>query len=143
MVKPKGKGKESKQTIEVLNEPSSSSSAPAASSSSAGADDVDELPTMTPELKEFAKLPLWDFQRSWDFIKEHRAVVVEGASDALLVEAFEAETRGDKKLAKKAVHQSLLLQYGDKLGTDGLKLFFQRYILHLRYTRLNAYIFPG
>ncbi|VDC00695.1 unnamed protein product [Peniophora sp. CBMAI 1063] len=128
VVKPKAKAKETTQTIETLNATSSSSSAPAASSSSAGADDVDDLPTMTPELKEFAKLPLWDFQRSWDFIKEHRAVVVEGASDALLVEAFEAETRGDKKLAKKAVHQSLLLQYGDKLGTDGLKLFFQRMI---------------
>ncbi|KZV73826.1 hypothetical protein PENSPDRAFT_626816 [Peniophora sp. CONT] len=129
VVKPKGKGKEKKQTIETLNAPSSSSApAPAAPSSSIFADEEDELPTMTPELREFAKLPLWDFQRSWDFIKEHRAVVVEGAIDALLVEAFEAESRGDKKLAKRAVHQSLLLQYGDKLGKDGLKLFFQRMI---------------
>ncbi|TFY83868.1 hypothetical protein EWM64_g157, partial [Hericium alpestre] len=89
---------------------------------------LDELPEMTPSLEAFARLPLWDFEKSWEFIQSHRDVVVPGASDALLVAAFTAQSNGDAKLAKQAVHQSLLLQYGDKLGKDGLRLFFQRMV---------------
>lgn len=81
---------------------------------------------MTPSLEAFAQLPLWDFEASWAFIQGHREVVVNGASDALLLAAFRNQTDGKTKLAKQCVHQSLLLQYGDKLGADGLRLFFQR-----------------
>ncbi|KAF8501054.1 Cdc37 N terminal kinase binding-domain-containing protein [Russula emetica] len=128
----KGKGKETAKTshIEVLN-PETSSSAPLVPppTSQATPDDVDEeLPHMTPTLEEFAKLPLWDFDKSWLFIQNHRDVVVPGASDALLVSAFRAQREGISKPAKQCVHQSLILQYCEKLGKDGVQLFFRRMI---------------
>ncbi|KAH9049985.1 Cdc37 N terminal kinase binding-domain-containing protein [Lactarius hengduanensis] len=117
--------------IELLNAPSTSS-APSTSTSTARASDDDDddgevaLPHMTPSLEEFAKLPLWDFEKLWLFIQSHREVVVTGASDALLVAAFRAQRDGKSKYAKQCVHQSLVLQYGEKLGKDGVQLFFKR-----------------
>ena len=81
---------------------------------------------MTPSLEEFAKLPLWSFEKLWLFIQNHREVVVPGASDALLVAAFRAQREGKSKYARQCVHQSLVLQYGEKLGKDGVQLFFKR-----------------
>lgn len=127
----KGKGKETSKTshIEVLNPDASSSAPPAPPTSQATPADVDEeLPHMTPTLEEFAKLPLWDFDKSWLFIQNHRDVVVPGASDALLVAAFRAQRASKSKHAKQCVHQSLILQYGEKLGKDGVQLFFRRMV---------------
>ena len=90
------------------------------------ADEDEDLPHMTPALEEFAKLPLWSFEKLWLFIQNHREVVVPGASDALLVSAFRAQREGKSKYAKQCVHQSLVLQYGEKLGKDGVQLFFKR-----------------
>jgi cell division cycle protein 37 len=90
------------------------------------ADAYDELPHMTPSLEAFAQLPLWEFEKSWLFIQNHRDVVVPGASDALLVTAFKAQREGKSRYAKQCVHQSLILQYGEKLGKDGVQLFFRR-----------------
>lgn len=129
------KGTTKTTQIEVLN-PASSSSAPSTSASTSTArapddnDDEDaEVPHMTPSLEEFAKLPLWDFERIWLFIQSHREVVVPGASDALLVAAFRAQRDGKSTYAKQCVHQSLVLQYGEKLGKDGVQLFFKRCVL--------------
>ncbi|KAF5369437.1 hypothetical protein D9758_002778 [Tetrapyrgos nigripes] len=111
--------------IEVLNPKASSSSLPG---SSVLSEDDDILPELTPSLQAFSQLPLRDYQRSFSFIQEHRDVVVEGASDALLVAAFKAQTAGKAKYAKQCVHQSLLLQYCEKLGTDGVRVFFKKMI---------------
>ena len=81
---------------------------------------------MTPSLEEFARIPLWEFEKSWLFIQNHRDVVVPGASDALLISSFKAQREGRSKYAKQCVHQSLILQYGEKLGKDGVQLFFRR-----------------
>jgi cell division cycle protein 37 len=81
---------------------------------------------MTPSLETFAHIPLWDFEKSWLFIQNHRDVVVPGASDALLIAGFRAERGGNKNFAKQCVHQSLILQYCEKLGKDGVQLFFRR-----------------
>lgn len=81
---------------------------------------------MTPNLESFSRLPLRGYDASFRFIQEHRDVYVPGASDALLIAAFRAETRGERAYSKQCVHQSLLLQYCDKLGKDGVRLFFQR-----------------
>ncbi|KZT25387.1 hypothetical protein NEOLEDRAFT_1045044, partial [Neolentinus lepideus HHB14362 ss-1] len=91
-------------------------------------DDDIELPEMTPSLTAFSQLPLRAYQRSFEFIQAHRDVVVPGASDALLVAAFNAESAGQRLAAQQCVHQSLLLQYCDKLGKDGVRLFFQKMI---------------
>ncbi|KAN0139805.1 Cdc37 N terminal kinase binding domain containing protein [Lactarius tabidus] len=120
----------SKTHIEVLN-PASTPSEPSASASTSMAPDDNgdedaELPHMTPALEEFAKLPLWSFEKLWLYIQNHREVVVPGASDALLVSAFRAQRDGKSKYAKQCVHQSLVLQYGEKLGKDGVQLFFKR-----------------
>ncbi|KAI9510589.1 Cdc37 N terminal kinase binding-domain-containing protein [Russula earlei] len=123
-----GKGKSATKTthIEVLN---SGASSPAAPTSQETPADVDEgLPHMTPSLEAFAKLPLWDFEKSWIFIQNHRDVVVPGASDALLIAAWKAQKEGKSKHAKQCVHQSLILQYGEKLGKDGVQLFFRRMV---------------
>ena len=126
-----GKGKEKSTTkashIEVLNPGTSSSAPPPPSTSQESPDDDDVvIPRMTPTLEAFAKLPLWDFEKSWLFIQNHRDVVVVGASDALLVAAFRAQRDGNSRYAKQCVHQSLILQYSEKLGKDGVQLFFRR-----------------
>ena len=112
-------------TYEVLN--------PTASSTQADASNDDEqpedLPELTPSLARFSRLPLWDYAQSFAFIQDNRDVIVPGASDALLVTAFQAESDGHGKYAKQCVHQSLLLQYCDKLGRDGVRVFFQKWAL--------------
>ncbi|OCH90907.1 hypothetical protein OBBRIDRAFT_729866 [Obba rivulosa] len=105
-----------------------SSSTPPASKDD---DDDTEIPEMTPTLEEFSRLPIRGYEESWEFIKAHRDVVVAGASDALLVAGFRAQTKGQQDYALRCVHQSLLLQYCDKLGAgaaDGVKLFFKKMI---------------
>jgi len=54
--------------------------------------------------------------------------VVPGASDALLISSFRAQRESKSKYAKQCVHQSLILQYGEKLGKDGVQLFFRRMV---------------
>ncbi|KIJ54710.1 hypothetical protein M422DRAFT_24618 [Sphaerobolus stellatus SS14] len=130
------KKKPVKQTvIETLNPqastpaPSAPSSAPAAAAEEEEDDDDDEaLPELTPSLRQFSKIGLQKYEDSWEFIKNHRDIFVPGATDALLIEAFAAERRGEKRYAKQCVHQGLLLQYCEKLGRDGVSLFFKRMI---------------
>ncbi|KAF9013206.1 hypothetical protein BDQ17DRAFT_1386816 [Cyathus striatus] len=86
----------------------------------------EELPELTPTLEAFSKLPLKGYEKSFEFIQAHRDVVVPGASDALLVAAFKAQSDGKSKYAKQCVHQSLLLQYCEKLGPDGVGIFFKK-----------------
>ncbi len=118
--------------IEVLNPKSveqaqvANLAAKTPATTSTSDDDDDDIPQMTPTLTEFSKIPLREYQRSFEFIQAHRDVYVPGASDALLVEAFTAERRGESKYAKQSVHQSLLIQYCEKLGRDGVRLFFKR-----------------
>jgi cell division cycle protein 37 len=127
--KQKTKTKTKTTEIEVLNPKASTSTATQA----ADADDEEplddedtDLPELTPSLESFSRLPLWGYEDSWKFIQGHRDVVVPGASDALLVAAFRAQSVGKEKYAKQCVHQSLLLQYCDKLGGDGVRVFFQK-----------------
>jgi cell division cycle protein 37 len=83
---------------------------------------------MTPSLEEFSKIRLWEFEKSFEFIQQHRDVYVPGASDALFIAAFKAQTDGKKTYAKQCIHQSLLLQYCEKLGKDGVGVFFKKYV---------------
>ena len=112
-------------TIEVLNPKTAE-----ASTSGTPADDEDQdeegIPELTPSLEAFSKIRLGDYQKSFEFIQQHRDVYVPGASDALLVAAFTAEGDGKSKYAKQCVHQSLLIQYCEKLGRDGVGVFFKK-----------------
>ncbi|KAH7885304.1 Cdc37 N terminal kinase binding-domain-containing protein [Phlebopus sp. FC_14] len=113
-------------TYEVLNP--SATSASAAPTPAPDEDEPADLPELTPSLARFSRLPLWDYAQSFAFIQANRDVVVPGASDALLVAAFRAQSDGEITYAKQCVHQSLLLQYCDKLGRDGVRVFFQKMI---------------
>jgi cell division cycle protein 37 len=89
-------------------------------------DEEEGLPQMTPSLLGFSKLPMNEFEKSFRYIQEHRDVYVPGASDALLVQAFQAEGQGRRSYAKACIHQSLLLQYCEKLGPNGVGMFFKK-----------------
>ncbi|GLB38381.1 putative cdc37 C terminal domain [Lyophyllum shimeji] len=91
-------------------------------------EEEEELPELTPSLEAFSKIPVRAYEKSFEFIQSHRDVVVPGASDALLVAAFRAQSAGKATYAKQCVHQSLLLQYCDKLGKDGVRVFFKKMI---------------
>ncbi|KIM40889.1 hypothetical protein M413DRAFT_445662 [Hebeloma cylindrosporum] len=123
------KGKEKVTTIEVLN-PKAAESSTSSSSKPGYEDDEDDegVPELTPSLEAFSKIPLGDYQKSFEFIQQHRDVYVPGASDALLVAAFTAEGEGNSKYAKQCVHQSLLIQYCEKLGRDGVGVFFKKMV---------------
>ncbi|KAG7440862.1 hsp90-like protein [Guyanagaster necrorhizus] len=115
--------------FETLNPQASSS---ALLPPSDDAEDLEEggesVPDMTLTLEEFSRLPLFAYERSFRFIQDHPDVIVDGASDALLVAAFRAQNGANPKYAKQCVHQSLLLQYCEKLGSDGVRVFFKKMI---------------
>ncbi|KAG5652897.1 hypothetical protein H0H81_003261 [Sphagnurus paluster] len=123
--KGKGKGKSTTKTTEyeVLN--------PKAAAVQVDDEDEEEdedLPELTPSLEAFSKIPVRAYEKSFEFIQAHRDVIVPGASDALLVAAFRSQSAGKSKYAKQCVHQSLLLQYCEKLGKDGVRVFFRKMI---------------
>ncbi len=115
--------------FETLNERGVASSSTAAAADTAAKteeEELEDLPQLTPSLEQFSHLPLHAYEQSWEFIKAHRDVIVPGAADALLVAAFEAQGRGEAAYSKQCVHQSLLLSYCEKLGGDGVRVFFQK-----------------
>jgi cell division cycle protein 37 len=115
--------------IEVLNPGAAASSTPSATANEDENDDEEgELPELTPALVAFSKIPLRAYDKSFEYIQQHREVYVPGASDALLVAAFRAQSQNKPKYAKQCIHQSLLLQYCEKLGADGVGVFFKKYI---------------
>jgi cell division cycle protein 37 len=131
-----------------------SSTQPTTTSATAAAEsesEDEETPSLTPTLLSFSNLgtslsssadPAVIFQKSFEFIQGHPDVYVEGAVDALLIAAFEAqmkatraETKGEKKEMRKeakyalgCVHQGLLIQYCEKLGKDGVRVFFKKWV---------------
>lgn len=114
--------------MEVLNPKASPSSATPPSPEDEE-EEEEALPELTPALEGFSQIPVAAYLKSYEFIQSHRDVYVPGAADALLVAAFQAQGKGQAKLARQCVHQSLLLQYCEKLGRDGVGIFFKRYVL--------------
>jgi len=125
-LKSEKKGKEKETTIEVLNPKDPIPSPP--ENTSPYDEEEEGIPELTPSLTEFSKIPVGAYEKSFEFIQHHRDVYVPGASDALLVAAFTAQGEGKKKYAKQCVNQSLLIQYCEKLGRDGVGVFFKKYV---------------
>ncbi|KLT44051.1 hypothetical protein CC85DRAFT_315833 [Cutaneotrichosporon oleaginosum] len=123
--KPSSPKKETVQEIEVLNP---GASATAQASVPAEEEDESEYGTMTPALRKFVDIPLGAFEQTYAFIQNDSSVLTEKAHNAVLLEAFEAERKGNKDLARRCVHQSLIINYCRELGRDGVGLFFQRMI---------------
>ncbi|KIW78706.1 hypothetical protein Z517_08545 [Fonsecaea pedrosoi CBS 271.37] len=146
--KPKAKEKPKTERVELLNAPQGLSSqardtlqsGEGAVSSGAEADieddslldkhedeEEDEASLkLTPEGKQFAKIKLGDYRACLQFISEHPNIVNEKTQDALMIEAFNAQMKGQDTYARTCVHQSLLIQYCRQLGRDGVGLFFKR-----------------
>lgn len=98
-----------------------------ANTSKANNDEDDDEPVeASADAKEFSRIPINDYRRSFDFITAHPAILAEKESDGLLVEAFDASLEGHEQYARQCVHQALLLQYCRALGKDGVPLFFKR-----------------
>lgn len=89
-------------------------------------DEEDEVGPLTPAARAFAQIPIGDFEKSYAFIQKDSSVLSSQTHDSLLAEAFDAERRGDKALAKRCVHQSLLVNYCRQLGREGVGLFFKK-----------------
>ncbi|KAH9824798.1 hypothetical protein DFH28DRAFT_941760 [Melampsora americana] len=120
--------KSKKTNIEVLN-PNSVDSSLLTPTKEADADssDDEELPQLSSSAMKFAKIKASDYPASLAAIQADPTLYLdELTTDALLVEAFEAEMRGAKEHARNCVHQGLLLQYCRKLGKDGVSLFFRK-----------------
>ncbi|KAF8799011.1 hypothetical protein BYT27DRAFT_7177345 [Phlegmacium glaucopus] len=118
--------KKSKVTeIEVLNPKAVASSTPTLEDED---EEEDELPELTASLLAFSKIPTGAYDKSFEYIQHHRDVYVPGASDALLVAAFRAQNQEKSKYARQCIHQSLLLQYCEKLGRDGVGVFFKKMV---------------
>ncbi|PWN17918.1 hypothetical protein BCV69DRAFT_285510 [Microstroma glucosiphilum] len=130
--------------------PSSTSAAQAADSDAE--DDEEEVPDLTPMTKAFGLLPPCipsflpltlsqlppnftpkqldgkPFSAALEFLSSHRLLLRDDSdtSDALLVEAFQSQMRGESKRARGFVEKGLMIQYLTKLGKDGVNLFFRR-----------------
>ena len=68
------------------------------------------------------------FEAALQFLASHKELLREenGATDALLVEAFNAAMKGDAAFARRCTEKGLMIQYCNKLGKDGVALFFRR-----------------
>lgn len=89
-------------------------------------DEEADFGPLSPSARAFANIPLGEFEKSYNYIQKDSSVLTESTHDSLLAEAFDAERRGDKALAQRCVHQSLLVNYCRQLGRDGVGLFFQK-----------------
>ncbi|CEL62650.1 Hsp90 co-chaperone Cdc37 OS=Schizosaccharomyces pombe (strain 972 / ATCC 24843) GN=cdc37 PE=1 SV=1 [Rhizoctonia solani AG-1 IB] len=130
MAKPLVPKKEKMETIEVLN-PKGKGKEVETQPTATAADDEDEddmepLPELTPLQAKFALLPLGDFEQAFQFIQNNHEIFSFGATDAFLLAGFRAQMKGESKYAKQCVNRSLMLQYCEKLGRDGVSLFFKR-----------------
>lgn len=146
------KGKKKETTIETLNAPSNHDGSTLSPDSDAEDDDDEEMPTLLPSMQGFAKLtsalpdlpltasslptnfnPTRDvkrepFDEALKYLSNHKELLRDdyNTTDALLVEAFQSQMRGDAKLSRRCVEKALLVQYCNKLGKDGVNLFFRR-----------------
>ncbi|KIX05885.1 uncharacterized protein Z518_03858 [Rhinocladiella mackenziei CBS 650.93] len=144
----KEKPRETTKTVELINAPKGLSSAtrdapkpPDVTVSSGAEADIEDDALLdkhegeegdgtnlklTPEGKQFAKIKLGDYRACLQFISEHPGIMNERTQDALMIEAFNAQMKGQDTYARTCVHQSLLIQYCRQLGRDGVAMFFRR-----------------
>ncbi len=75
-------------------------------------------------------LPISSFEAALQFLSKHKSLLSPRANttDSLLLEAFNAQMASNSALARRCVEKALLLQYCNKLGPDGVNLFFRRMV---------------
>ncbi|SNX86716.1 related to Hsp90 co-chaperone Cdc37 [Melanopsichium pennsylvanicum] len=152
------KGKKKAETvIETLNSPSASGSTSAKPSSGNESNDEeeDEIPEADDVMRRFAQLPscvpssiplsasnlpgnfdpakslnISAFETALQFLSKHKFLLNpnNGTTDSLLLEAFNAQIATNSSLARQCVEKALMIQYCNKLGPDGVNLFFRRMV---------------
>lgn len=147
---PAAKGKKKETTIETLNSPSA-----AQPSASAESDDEDDIPEADDVQRQFAELPscvpssiplsasslpasfdaakslnINAFETALQFLSKHKVLLspANNTTDSLLLEAFNAQMASKSALARRCVEKALMIQYCNKLGPDGVNLFFRRMV---------------
>ena len=112
---------------ELMKEDGAVSSGAEADVDEAGGPLADEESAEVTALgKRFLKIKYGDYKACLQFISDHPEVMKEKETDGLLVEAFDAQLKGNNEYARLCVHQALLLQYCRTLGRDGVHIFFKR-----------------
>lgn len=131
--------------------PSSTPTATAAESD----DDEDDIPEADDIQRQFADLPccvpssiplsastipsefdptkslnINAFETALQFLSKHKLLLhpSSNTTDSLLLEAFNAQMASKSSLARRCVEKALMIQYCNKLGPDGVNLFFRRMV---------------
>ncbi|QSL65672.1 hypothetical protein MERGE_002985 [Pneumocystis wakefieldiae] len=127
---PTKKKKEKVQTIEILNKKTledKTTEDACLTENDSNIDDNTEHIEPSEIGREFSRVNSQDYHALLEFISLHPDIVLdERETDGLLIDAFNHQMQGNEKMAKRCVHQGLLLQYCRQLGKDGVSLFFQR-----------------
>lgn len=118
-------------------------------------DEEDEIPEADDVMRQFANLPscvpssiplsasalpsnfdaakslnINAFETALQFLSKHKILLnpSNNTTDSLLLEAFNAQMASNSSLARRCVEKSLMIQYCNKLGPDGVNLFFRRMV---------------
>lgn len=118
-------------------------------------DDEDDIPEADDVMRQFASLPscvpssiplsastlpanfdaakalnITAFETALQFLSKHKILLSpsNNTTDSLLLEAFNAQMASNSSLARRCVEKSLMIQYCNKLGPDGVNLFFRRMV---------------
>ncbi|KAJ2615203.1 hsp90 co-chaperone Cdc37 [Coemansia sp. RSA 1365] len=122
------KGKQAeKQTVttdEVLNPKSVSKAQATEEDDDSNAIDENGDLRLDSDSKAFANLT--NMSDSMDYILKHLKIVSEEKTNQILGHAFTHELAGRKDMAKRYVHQGLILTYILELGSSGVNMFFNR-----------------
>lgn len=143
------------ETLNPQASTSSSANTTKPSTADEDADDEEDVPDLTPMTKAFGLLPPCiprfvplsaeslpasftpkhldnsPFSAALDFLSGHKQLLRSSrggaaTTDAMLVEAFQSQMRGEAERARQFVEKALMIQYLGKLGADSVNLFFRR-----------------
>ncbi|EST08278.1 Cdc37, Hsp90 binding [Kalmanozyma brasiliensis GHG001] len=84
-----------------------------------------------PSNFDFAKsLNIAAFETALQYLSKHKSLLApsNNTTDSLLLEAFNSQMAGKSALARRCVEKALMIQYCNKLGPDGVNLFFRRMV---------------
>lgn len=146
------------ETLNNPSSSTSTAGAPSSTPTAAAAesdDDEDDIPEADDIQRQFADLPccvpssiplsastipskfdptkslnINAFETALQFLSKHKLLLhpSSNTTDSLLLEAFNAQMASKSSLARRCVEKALMIQYCNKLGPDGVNLFFRRMV---------------
>ncbi|SAM85932.1 related to Hsp90 co-chaperone Cdc37 [Ustilago bromivora] len=86
--------------------------------------------TIPSEFDPTKSLNINAFETALQFLSKHKLLLhpSSNTTDSLLLEAFNAQMASKSSLARRCVEKALMIQYCNKLGPDGVNLFFRRMV---------------